>query len=404
MTQTNSMKDELTALLAESESAAIERARVAFDQFAGPGADRLVLYGAGNLGRKTLAGLRSLGIQPLAFSDGNAALWGTNIDGVAVLPPSDAVERFGETAAFVITIWGGAPEPLAIRKRVLEDLGARKVLSFGYLFWKYPATFLPHYAFDLPHHVLHQREAVARAFALWSDDASRAEYLAQVRWRLTLDFDGLPAPVTHETYLAPDLYRLTGSEVFVDCGAYDGDTIDAVLRATSNQVERIIAFEPDALSYARCRQYLESLPAAVRGRIELRQLALGAAPGTVTFSQTGTPASSVVARSAEVERIEVPCVRLDDAIDGSTPTFIKMDIEGAEPDAIRGAATTIAKGDPILTVCSYHQQDHLWTIPLLIDEIRPGYRFFLRPHLLEVWDLVCYAVPPGRLIGQADRP
>ena len=73
--RTNRMNEELTALLAEPEAAAVERARVAFDELAGPFADRLVLYGAGNLGRKTLAGIRSLGIEPLAFSDGNSALW-----------------------------------------------------------------------------------------------------------------------------------------------------------------------------------------------------------------------------------------------------------------------------------------------------------------------------------------
>ena len=80
-----------------------------------------------------------------------------------------------------------------------------------------------------------------------------------------------------------------------------------------------------------------------------------------------------------------------------------MDIEGAEPDAIRGASRAIEAEAPILTVCSYHQQDHLWTIPLLIHSIRPDYRFFLRPHLLEVWDLVCYAVPETRLIDGGAR-
>jgi len=397
------MYGELTRLLSEPESDAAERARVSFDQLAGPDGHRLVLYGAGNLGRKTVTGLRSIGIEPLAFSDGNPALWGTVVDGVAVLSPEDAVKRFGESSVFVITIWGGAPEPLAVRKHALERIGARTVLSFGYLYWKYPSAFLPHYAFDLPQRLLQQRAAVANAFSLWNDDASRAEYVAQVRWRLTLDFDGLPAPVKHETYLAPDLYRLRDNEVFIDCGAYDGDTIAAVLRENHGRFERIVAFEPDALSYARCEQYLASLAPALRNKIELCQLALGAAPGTISFSQTGTPASSVVARSPELERIEVPCVRLDDVLDGPAPTFVKMDIEGAEPDAIRGAARTIASARPILTVCSYHQQDHLWTIPLLINEIESDYRFFLRPHLLEVWDLVCYAVPPDRITREDAR-
>jgi FkbM family methyltransferase len=401
MNLTRDVSAELRVLLAEPDDAAADRARTAFDRLAAPFQTRLVLYGAGNLGRKTLTGLRSLGLEPLAFSDGNPQLWGSTVDGLPVLEPAEAAKRFGQDTAFVITIWGGAPEPLAQRKRALELLGASHVMSFGYLYWKYPETFLPHYAFDLPQSLLRRREDVLRAFELWSDDASRSEYVAQVRWRLLLDFDGLPEPVKHETYLASDLYALTDSEVFIDCGAYDGDTIASVLRATQNRVRRIVAFEPDALSYQRCEQFISTLAADVRQRIELSQLALGAVPGTVSFSQTGTPASSVVARSAELERIDVPCVRLDDALAGLAPTFIKMDIEGAELDAIRGGARTIADHAPILTVCSYHQQDHLWVIPLLIHSIRPDYRFYLRPHLLEVWDLVCYAVPANRLVNRS---
>jgi FkbM family methyltransferase len=392
---------ELDHLLSEPEPSAVERARSTFDQLAGDLSNRLVLYGAGNLGRKTLAGLRSLGITPLAFSDGNSSLWGTTVDGVTVLSPNEAAVRFGNDAVFLITIWGGAPEPFADRKRALELLGARTVTTFGHLYWKYPATFLPHYAFDLPHRVLQQRDAVRRTFELWSDDESRHEYVAQVRWRLTLDFDGLPLPVTHRTYLATDLYRLTDHEVFVDCGAYDGDTIEDVLSETANHIERILAFEPDTLSYNRCEKFIRSLPTNVRERIELSKLALGAEPGTITFSQTGTPASSVVARADGLDRVEIPQVRLDDVLGGAVPTFIKMDIEGAEPDALRGASKTVSAAAPILTVCAYHQQDHLWTIPLLIDGTRRGYRFFLRPHLLEVWDLVCYAVPEDRLVGRA---
>jgi hypothetical protein len=84
-------------------------------------------------------------------------------------------------------------------------------------------------------------------------------------------------------------------------------------------------------------------------------------------------------------------------LDGRAPTVIKMDIEGAEGDTIRGARRTIREHQPLLEICVYHVQDHLWTLPLLIDSIKPGYRYFLRPHKYEVWDLVCYAVPPDRM-------
>jgi hypothetical protein len=81
------------------------------------------------------------------------------------------------------------------------------------------------------------------------------------------------------------------------------------------------------------------------------------------------------------------------------PTFIKMDIEGAEVDALIGARRLIENALPVLAICVYHQPDHLWRIPLLIRSFSDQYRFFLRPHNEEGWDLVCYAVPASRLIA-----
>ena len=83
------------------------------------------------------------------------------------------------------------------------------------------------------------------------------------------------------------------------------------------------------------------------------------------------------------------------------PTFIKLDIEGFEIDALRGGRETIRRHGPVIAVCVYHFQDHLWKIPLLLREWRNDYALFLRPHNEEGWDLVCYAVPRGRLSRNA---
>src|SRR5207248_1395494 len=125
----------------------------------------LVLHGAGRLGRKVLAGLRTLGRPPVAFSDSAAALWGTEVDGVPVLAPEEAVRSFGG-AAFVVTVFIGTRE---VRGR-LESLGANPVLGFHPLFFKHPELFLPHYAYDLPRRVLEARELVRRAYELLEDE------------------------------------------------------------------------------------------------------------------------------------------------------------------------------------------------------------------------------------------
>ena len=104
-------------------------------------------------------------------------------------------------------------------------------------------------------------------------------------------------------------------------------------------------------------------------------------------------ASVVRADGAEI----VQAVSLDDALSGFRPTLIKMDIEGAEYDALLGARETIHRYRPGLAVCVYHQPQHLWQIPLLIQSWSLGYRFWLRPHAHNGFDLVLYAQAADRM-------
>lgn len=379
-------------LLREGKSAVVERERSTFDNLAGPGNKPLVLFGAGNLGRKTLAGLRKIGIQPIAFTDSNPRLWNTKVEDLVVLPPEKAASLYGTNAVFVITIWTGEGyDRMGQRVAKLRNLGCKHVSSFLPLFWKFPDTFLPHYAADLPHKIYEQAEQVLSACELWSDDASRREYLAQLRWRLLADFDNLPNPVNHATYFPPDLFQLAANEQFVDCGAYDGDTIKVFLQQPGASSAQIHAFEADPENFARLKRTVSAFPQAES--IKIKNAAVGAFNGSVSFCSSGNESSFVSQQGAG---IRVDSVTLDDALGDVEPTYIKMDIEGAELDALAGARRLIQRSSPVLSVCSYHQQDHVWKIPLLIHAMNPHYRFFLRPHLLEVWDLVCYAIPEGR--------
>jgi FkbM family methyltransferase len=380
----------LDGLFAEGEAGARARERSAFDLMAGPSKDLIVLFGAGHFGRKTLSGLRKAGIEPIAFMDNDARLWNTSVEGVPVLSPEEAARRHGDQATFVITIWRGeGSDRMAHREAQLRSLGCRYVMTFLPLFWKYAEVFLPHYPVDLPHKVHRQAEEVLRAGHLWSDDASRSEYLAQVRWRLCGDF-ALPGPVQHTIYFPLELCPLSDHEVFVDCGAYDGDSIRSFLDQPKKSFEKVYSFEPDPANFRKLEKEVSLRPE--RESITLQCAAVGAHSGTVTFSGDGNEASSVGKGNTVVN-----CVTLDEALSGAEPTYIKMDIEGAELDALNGSRGIIQRHSPVLAICSYHVQNHLWKIPLLIQSINPNYSFFLRPHLLEGWDLVCYAIPESRL-------
>jgi FkbM family methyltransferase len=391
------LQQELDALLARDPAATRASERTEFDRQSG--GREIVLMGAGGLGRRTLAGLRSHGVEPLAFADNGKQ--GTTLDGVPVLSPEAAARQFGSRAAFVVTIWGAnRPHRFAHSREQLRALGCDVVTSFPPLFWKYPGPLLPFYLQDLPSRLLDRRADVLRAFELWEDEASRAEYVAQVRFRLNADFDGLSHPVEHPQYFADDLFDWSGHEWIVDGGAYDGDTVRMVTARYGDRFGHLLALEPDPANFDKLRATVASLPTAARAKVECRQVALGSERRTLHLDATGTAASATsVAPSAGT--IAVSAETLDSLVEGARPTFVKLDIEGFEVDALEGARKTIEQHGPVLAVCVYHRQDHLWTIPLLISEWRDDYAFFLRPHNEEGWDLVCYAVPRSRLTGRS---
>ena len=393
------LRDHLDELLSETVSQAIGREQSAFDEVAGARRDRIVLFGARKLGRKTLAGLRAVGIEPLGFSDNDPKTWGTTIDGITVHSPGEAAKRFGTDAIFVITIWGhGSSDPMAKRRQILQELGCESIIPIVPLFWKYSSTFLPHGALDLPHHVLESAEDVKRCFDILSDEQSKAGFVEQVAWRVRGDFDALSDPVQDEIYFPNFVDSLETPETFVDCGAYDGDTVLRFLARNQYRFGKIFAFEPDPENFRALQENVARLPKEVGERIEISRCAIGEQRSNVSFAATGTVGASFGEGSYMVQ-----CISLDEAIRHEAPTYIKMDIEAAEPAAIRGAKKLIKENQPVVAACSYHVQDHLWSIPLLLFEANPEFAILQRQHIQMVEDLVTYGVPYGRLVDNTEN-
>jgi methyltransferase, FkbM family len=343
------LEDQLNELFDEDIEQVKERERTAFDKSIAPFDETtLVLFGAGGLGRRTLSGLRQLGIKPLAFVDNNPNWWGKMIDGLRVLPPGEAVQKYGQSSVFVVTIWSDTiGHPIDEIGRQLSSFGSLKVVSFALLYWKYAQTFLPYFGLDLPHKTREQVEHIHAAAHLWAADTSRAEYLAQLRWRLLLDFGGLSSTIAGTQYFPGDLFSVIPDEVFVDCGAFDGDTIRYFLEQREPIFDRLIAIEPDPLNFSKLATYVEALPDQLKRKIAIHQVATGISRGKVQFNSTGTNQANVV----ETGNIEVDCMPLDELLFDLVPTYIKMDIEGAEPETLQGARRIIKKYSPTLSLC-----------------------------------------------------
>ncbi len=387
------LERELESLLSENVASAKRRGQSAFDEIAGTRTNSIVLLGAGGLGRKTLKGLRELGIQPIAFADNNQALWGQSVDGLTVLPPAEAAKLHGSDAVFVVTIWrAGGTHRFDRTQEQLRQLGCQRIAHVALLFWKHAEKFLDYYCLGLPHSVLAEAGTIREVFSWWADDVSRREYVSQIRWRLHADFGCLASPDAQEQYFPEDVFRLTNNEVFIDCGAFDGDSIETFVRRQGNAFNQIVALEPDPANFQKLAGRVSQYSAEAQRKIRIEKLGASDFNGTLRFAADGSLSSAADPNGS----LEIQCVKLDELLSAVSPTYLKMDIEGAEPEALRGAASLIQKSTPLLAVSAYHKQNHLWQIPKLIRSLNPSYQFYLRPHNEEGWDTVCYAVPTAR--------
>jgi FkbM family methyltransferase len=384
--------DQLENILRRIESeppdAVRARERSAFDNLAGPYKKKLVLFGAGPLGRGVLAGLRKAGVEPLAFADNNRNLWGTQVMGLPVLAPTQAAEQYAKTVCFVVTIYQGSSA-----RHQLASLGCLRVVACAPLLWKYADVFIPQCSLELPHKFLEQCNSIRQCYDMLADEPSRRELREQIVWRYWLDFSVLSLPLdASDTYFPMDLLSPVPDEVFVDCGSFDGETTRSFTRHWGGEFRHVFAFEPDPLSREILSANLEAME--ISDRVTVMPYAVGNINGLVSFACNGSVTSRMTTQDAGSS---IECRRLDDIEWPITPTYIKMDIESAEPEALAGGAELLRRHQPVLAICTYHRSEHLWDIPNIIHSISPEYHIFLRRYAEESWEGVCYAIPEHRL-------
>jgi FkbM family methyltransferase len=366
--------------------AARARVRSLFEPAAG-GSRTLVVFGTGVLGRRIAASARDAGLDVTAASDNNPARWCADFDGVSILEPEHAVEQFGTNAVFVVAIYN--PSGVVAQ---LRAAGCTRVATYPEFFRAF-ASFVPGMTgLDIPESIIASEAEIGNAYELLHDGVSRAEFEAQLVWRCSLDDAGLRAPSPFaDMHFDRNVYDLSSHETIVDCGAFDGDSLRALLAKTDGEFARAYALEPDPDNRAKLEFWRRTLPQASQAAIAILPYAAADRDGTVHFDA----GLGVASASSTGGSLQVACRKLDDAIPDA-PTLIKMDIEGAELQALRGAARLIRDHQPVLAICAYHYNEHLWQLPMLMQELWPGYRIVLRRYAEQCWETVYYAVPPER--------
>ncbi len=387
----SSVRDRIEDLLAEPVVAASARERQTFPALLQATDGSVVLFGAGRLGQLCARALRRGGLTLRAFCDRNPKLHGERVEGAEVISPEEAARRFGASALFVVSIWTGtARESMMERMDFLRRLGCRFMTNYAALVWAHGREETPFHSFDLPARVLGSAPALRDLARLLTDQTSLLTLQAALRQRLRGEFDDR-RPVADQ-YFPGDIFTLRTDEVFVDGGAFTGDTLDGFLARTGSRFLEYHAFEPDRTNAAQLRRHIAGLLASVRQRISVHAVALHSRNESLDFAEEGRPTSKSVPGGGG----SVPGRALDDVIPGRRITFIKLDVEGAERDALLGARSVISSCRPLAAVCVYHGPRDLWEIPPMLRELLPEHRFFLRQHQFDGYELVVYAVPPVR--------
>lgn len=220
-------------------------------------------------------------------------------------------------------------------------------------------------------------------------------YDAFIESRFKLDQKGLEKGLLSREYYPEDVIKMGSNEVFVDCGIFNGNSILDFI-SHCKEYEYIYGFEPDPMQYELSKTFIESLNIK---NYELSDNALYGTSEKVEFFTTFGGGSGIIAdettfsKKFETENIIVHTETLDHFLSTRhhCPTYIKMDIEGAELEALKGAKATISKNSPKLAICVYHKPTDIWEIPYWIIKNFPQYTLYLRQHELYT-DIVLYAV------------
>lgn len=235
------------------------------------------------------------------------------------------------------------------------------------------------------------RENYQNVFQKCADDISKEVLDCILNYRFTMKSVWIQKAYdkTNESgdgieYFDVGIIKPQKDEVFVDCGGYIGDTVSDFLKFTHDAYKKIYFFEPSMEIYNRAKDNLKNLQDII-----FTSAGVGEKAGVSKFAGAGQGVSGHMDDSG-METVNI--VTLDEVITDQ-PTFIKMDIEGAELAALKGATKLIKKNRPKLAICVYHKPEDLFEILELIDSWNLDYKYYFRHYTKGVSGTILYCIP-----------
>lgn len=376
---------------------------------------QIAIYGAGLYGRIFKAAIdknqSALG-NLVCFIDQFSSL--VSVEDVPV-KRIDSVENKAETCVYISVALNeelneaGESQGTQIRQQLIEA-GFKEVYDFADAIQKIPDVLS-----RFPEQkLLWMRDDVSRMVnemeikkleGLLCDETSCDLLKRIVAFRKSFDAKDYIRPDGQEEYFPNDVPVLDSMDSlrFVDAGAYIGDTAAAAseaCRQAGKPIDFVASFEPDLENIEKLSAEIEHQKIlSPEAKYFVYTSGVWSENSILTFSNEGSSSSTITTESTQ-SGISIAVNSLDSVLFGAAPNYIKMDIEGAERDAILGAKKIIQTYRPALAICIYHKPEDLWELPLLIHSIEPNYDMSIRVHGHTGLSTVLYCLPKNNQGGQ----
>lgn len=341
---------------------------------------RVIIFGAGDQGFLALKLLKENGVEIYAFCDNDPNKQGTTIKELPVLAPNEL--KHMEQEVFVIINDSFYKE----KQEQIKQLNMSHIHTFRF------DVFNPLFKGFTKKYVLDHLKMFEKSYQLLEDEESRNVFCGVLNSVLTGDLSYYEEVMTStQQYFQKNLIPKLENHIFVDIGAYNGDTIEQFLEFTDGKYERIYAFEPIHSSAELIKENLKGLP-----NFELYEVAASNKKDKCAYycNDYGelTMATTIQSQGANDDIQYFYTDTIDKVINGKRVTFMKMDIEGSELEALQGASETIKTNHPYLAICVYHKKEDLIDIISYCKKLVPEYKLYLRHHSITPCDTVLYCL------------
>lgn len=225
-------------------------------------------------------------------------------------------------------------------------------------------------------------DKIEQVYESLADDYSRKVYANIINFKISGKIEYLSAVTTPKSDIYKKIIKPGLNEVYVDLGAYNGDTIRELLEFTHGKYASIYAFEPDRKNFKKLAKFVDGMK-----HIFAYNSAAWCTETELSFASKAGRQSAITAGASTT----VDARSVDSILNGKPATLIKMDVEGFEREAIWGASSTISHYSPRLMVSLYHRNEDIFELPLLIKKLNPNYKLYIRHQLyIPAWETNLY--------------